>query len=233
MRFRPLFKGMFFTSRLDLITPQHVLKFFAYLSGLSKFIHTHKKKVSFCDFYSPKFDYNKRYALFSHIISTEDLDDIDYFEFGVENGKSFKWWLQNIKNKNARFFGFDTFSGLPEAWGPYKKGDMSAGDVPKIDDSRKLFIQGLFQQTLPMHLDKFDSSKRKVIHLDADLYSSTLYVLTSLAPYLKAGDILFFDEFNVPMHEYKAFIEFVRSYYINYEVLGAVNNFYQIAVKIQ
>jgi hypothetical protein len=54
-----------------------------------------------------------------------------------------------------------------------------------------------------------------------------------MAPFLKSGDILLFDEFNVPMHEYKAFTEFVNAYYIDYEVLGAVNNFYQIAVKIK
>ena len=41
--------------------------------------------------------------------------------------------------------------------------------------------------------------------MDADLYSSTLYVLTMLAPYLKAGDIVMFDEFTVPRHEYLAF----------------------------
>ncbi len=54
-----------------------------------------------------------------------------------------------------------------------------------------------------------------------------------MTPYLKAGDIIFFDEFNVPMHEFKVFTEWSQSFYIDYEVLGAVNNFYQIAVKIK
>jgi hypothetical protein len=58
-------------------------------------------------------------------------------------------------------------------------------------------------------------------------------VLTTLAPFIKKGDILFFDEFNVPMHEFKAFTEWVSSFYIDYEVLGAVNNFYQVAIKIK
>ena len=69
--------------------------------------------------------------------------------------------------------------------------------------------------------------------MDADLYSSTLYVLTSIARYLKPGDIIFFDEFNVPNHEFAAFNQFVSSYYIKYELLGAVNNYYQIAIKIK
>jgi signal peptidase I len=53
-----------------------------------------------------------------------------------------------------------------------------------------------------------------------------------MTPYLKTGDIIFFDEFNVPMHEYKAFTEWTKSFYIKYEVIGSVNNFYHTAVKI-
>lgn len=69
--------------------------------------------------------------------------------------------------------------------------------------------------------------------MDADLFSSTLYVLTSLAPFLKSGDIIIFDEFNVPNHEFLAFEAFINSYYFEYEVLGAVNNYYNLAVKIK
>jgi uncharacterized membrane protein len=69
--------------------------------------------------------------------------------------------------------------------------------------------------------------------LDADIFSATLYVLTTLAPYLQPNDILFFDEFNVPSHEYLAFKMFTQSYYVQTEVLGAVNNFYQVAFKIK
>jgi hypothetical protein len=69
--------------------------------------------------------------------------------------------------------------------------------------------------------------------MDADLYSSTLFVLTTLSPYLKKGDIILFDEFNVPLHEYKALKDWSESFYINYSVLGEVNNFYQIAIKLE
>jgi hypothetical protein len=68
--------------------------------------------------------------------------------------------------------------------------------------------------------------------MDADLYSSTLFALTMMAPFLRNGDIVLFDEFNIPNHEFAAWSDFVRSYYIRYEVIGAVNNFYQIAIKI-
>jgi hypothetical protein len=68
--------------------------------------------------------------------------------------------------------------------------------------------------------------------MDADLYTSTLFVLTSISPILNKGDIIIFDEFNVPMHEFKAFSEWIKAYYIQYEVIAAVNNYYQIAIQI-
>ena len=73
----------------------------------------------------------------------------------------------------------------------------------------------------------------KVIHLDADLFSSTLFALTSMAPYLRKGDILLFDEFNVPNHESLAFRMFCESYYVRTKLIGAVNNYLQVALIIE
>jgi hypothetical protein len=53
-----------------------------------------------------------------------------------------------------------------------------------------------------------------------------------LAPHLQAGDVLIFDEFGVPTHEFKAFTEFFASHYRGYEVLGAVNNYLHLAVRL-
>jgi hypothetical protein len=72
-----------------------------------------------------------------------------------------------------------------------------------------------------------------VIHLDADLYSATLFVLSQLYAKLKPGDIILFDEFNVPMSEFRAFEDFASSFYVDYEVIGAVNNYFQLAVRIK
>jgi hypothetical protein len=68
--------------------------------------------------------------------------------------------------------------------------------------------------------------------MDADLYSATLYVLTTLAPFLKKGDIIFFDEFVVPTHEFKAYLDFIQSFYLNLELIGAANNYYFAAFKV-
>ena len=42
----------------------------------------------------------------------------------------------------------------------------------------------------------------------------------------KSGDIILFDEFNVPNHEYSVFKIFNESFYIDFELIGAVNNYY-------
>jgi len=204
-----------------------------YLAKASKFINENKK-CKFSDFYSYNFNHSKRYTMYDFVLKSEHLNnDVIYLEFGVEKGSSIKWWSENIKNANAKFYGFDTFEGLPEDWGGYQKGSMSAnGSLPDINDNRIEFIKGLFQKTLPKFLVNKSLSKKLIVHLDADLYSSTQYVLWWLSPYLKAGDILLFDEFNVPMHEVKAFCEFVSSSYIKYKVIANVNNFYQTAIKI-
>ncbi|NVO08689.1 MAG: class I SAM-dependent methyltransferase [Bacteroidales bacterium] len=211
--------------------------FFGYNTlSLSKWISKQDSKGTYNDFYTSKRDYARRYKLYQHILETKNLADIpiDYLEFGVCQGNSFRWWVNGNKNQDSRFYGFDTFEGLPEAWGMvFKKGDMNA-IIPDIDDKRVEFIKGLFQETfIPFtQSHSLKSEKVKVIHLDADLFSSTLYILTSIAPYLKKGDILLFDEFNVPNHEFHAFQCFTQSYYIKTKLLGAVNNYLQVALEI-
>lgn len=227
-------KGLFFVCRIDKIVPIKLFYFLGHIADLSKWISVNKKKCK-NDFYTRKFNYKKREILYEQVANDYNLNtNIDYIEFGVSKGLSFKWWINRIKDNDARFYGFDTFTGLPESWGPYKKGDMGTNSAPPvIDDNRYKFYQGLFQQTLLPFLSSYDAGKRKVIHMDADIYSATLYVLTLITPFLKSGDIIFFDEFNVPLHEFKAFKEWSISFYIDYEVLGGVNNFYQVAIMIK
>lgn len=232
-RIRRKLKGWYFALKLHRLLPYRIAAFASQMGALSAWIEKNRS-IQYSDFYTGRFDYSKRYLLYEHLISAEGLKgDIDYLEFGVAAGFSFRWWAGHITDAESRFYGFDTFTGLPEDWGSFRKGDMNNGNkVPEIDDDRCTFYQGLFQQTLPQFLGSYKAGKRKVIHMDADLYSSTLYVLTSLSQYLRKDDILIFDEFNVPMHEFKAFSEWIKAYQINYKVLAASNNFYQVAVKI-
>ena len=203
--------------------------------SMTRWIAQQNKKDILNDFYSPRRNYDKRLQLFDHICDKFNLpaQPIDYLEFGVASGHSFRWWISKCTHTDSKFYGFDTFEGLPENWGAFKKGDMIAG-VPVLDDQRAKFLKGLFQDSLPAFLKEtnLNNDRKKVIHLDADLFSSTLFALTSLAPYLKSGDMLLFDEFNVPNHEYYAFRIFTESYYVKITLVAAVNNFYQVAMAI-
>jgi O-methyltransferase len=205
----------------------------AYLSKQSKWINQNKD-LAYNDFFSGDRTREKRFGLYQFLLDKFiKSNSINYLEFGVANGGSFYWWLKQHKNADSRFHGFDTFSGLPEDWGAFKKGDMNNGnEILKTDDTRARFYQGLFQQTLPSFLKTFNNEKQTVIHMDADLYSSTLFTLTSFAPYLKKGDIIFFDEFCVPTHEFLAVKNFTESYYINLKAIAASNNYLFTAFEV-
>ena len=204
-----------------------------WMTRLSKWA-SDNKKIAFNDFPS-KWDYNKRYDLYRYVFKNEILNlDINYLEFGVADGHSFNWWMTENNHPASCFYGFDTFTGLPEDFGPYKKGTFAnSNNIPAIKDDRGKFYQGLFQQTLPSFLKNFSSDKKNVIMLDADLYTATLFVLTSLAPFLKKDDIIFFDEFAVPTHEFMAYQEFISSYYFDLELIGAANNYYFVAFRVK
>ncbi len=211
----------------------------AYMARLAKWTHGHRDVSFNADADESEFRYNKRERLFQFVCDAEGLDGpIDYLEFGVAKGKSFFWWLSQNQHPKSNFTGFDTFTGLPEDFGPVKAGTFDTkGSVPETDDPRAHFVAGYFQKTLGPFLKEpglteRSSERRLVVHLDADLYSSTLFVLTRLAPMLQPNDILLFDEFGVPMHEFKAFTEFVQAYQIGYEVLGQANDYLQVAVKL-
>lgn len=228
-------KRAFVTLKLHrLIEPVNpILMRLSFLSKQAAWVSRHGD-LPFSDRGDPSLRHEKRYELYQYVLAAERLDEaIDYLEFGVGHGYSFRWWTEHNKHPETRFVGFDTFTGLPEDWGVHKQGTFSSGGhPPEIDDSRIQWVAGLFQDTLPRFLAGYAPGRRKLIHLDADMYSSTLYVLTMLAPHLRKGDILLFDEFGVPTHEFRAFTDFVSAYRLQYEVLGQVNNYLQVAIKL-
>lgn len=149
---------------------------------------------------------------------------ICYLEFGVYEGKSINFFASINNNPESKFYGFDTFEGLPEDWGKLKKGTFDTeGTIPKIKDYRINFIQGLFQETLRRFLNNFSTEDRLIIHLDADLYSSTMYVLSSLDVLLKSGDIIIFDEFSSVTHEFRAYLDYTSSFRRELVVLSMVH----------
>jgi hypothetical protein len=149
---------------------------------------------------------------------------IDYLEFGVFEGNSIRKWSEINSDSMSRFYGFDTFTGLPEDWfGNMGEGTFTTeGKIPEIQDSRVTFVKGLFTDTLDVFLRDYNRKNKIVLHIDADLYSSTLFVLISLRRILVKGDIIIFDDFMDPVGEIKAFLDYCHAFRINPNLIAYV-----------
>jgi hypothetical protein len=93
--------------------------------------------------------------------------------------------------------------------------------------------KGWFSDTIPAwHVQH--TGPIAFIHIDCDLYSSTVDILTGLADRLQAGTVILFDEyFNYPgwrQHEFQAWQEFVASRGITYEYVAYARQ--QVMVRI-
>lgn len=226
------------TRLLQVFQPFNKLFAFIYnFNLLTSWIHKHKKDSLLTnDFYRPVRHYDDRLKSFEAIAAQYHFttQPTCYLEFGVAAGNSFKWWIAKCTNPASRFYGFDTFEGLPESWGVFNKGDMHS-PIPEINDTRASFYKGIFQDTLNGFIDDHREelrSTRKLIHLDADLFSATLFALSQLYPYLNKGDIIMFDEFNVYDHEFMAYRLFTECFYVNLKPISAQNNFYHAAFEV-
>ncbi|HOI69459.1 MAG TPA: TylF/MycF/NovP-related O-methyltransferase [Methanothrix sp.] len=157
---------------------------------------------------------------------------IDFLEFGVYKGESLNYWAKMNTNPDSRFFGFDSFLGLPEKWikplGSLPSGQFSLdGQIPNIEDNRVNLVKGWFQDTLQDFLRNYEcDNKLKVLHFDADLYSSTLFALTKLDSHLANGDIIIFDEFSGG-DEFKAFLDYTQAYMKKFDIVAASGPTYQ------
>ena len=188
------------------------------------------------DFYTSGYEYENRYKLYAFLLEKYALihSSINYMEFGVEEGNSLKWWAEHNKNASSCFLGLDTFTGLPEKWGNFKKGDMIfSKEKITLSDSRVFFFEGLFQHTTNQALEQLNPTHRTIFHMDADLFSSTLFALTQCYRCMKPGDLIIFDEFSTPTHEFQAFHLFTSTFYIRYEVVAAACNFSFVAIEIK
>jgi hypothetical protein len=153
----------------------------------------------------------ERVELYEQVAAKVIGKKVLYLEFGVSHGRSMRTWSYLLKDSSAILHGFDTFEGLPPGGGrEWAPGDYSqGGKAPEIPDPRVTFFKGLFEETLPNYT--LPDHDVLVINIDCDLYSSTTFVLNSLAPYIKPGTFIYFDEFSDQAHELRAFDELLHN----------------------
>lgn len=196
-------------------------KQYAYAVRLSQFLKENR--------HAPRLE--NRYRLYDRMIATLGLEAeaLQYLEFGVFKGDSIRYWAAANRNPGSSFSGFDSFEGLPEDWfkGMPKGAFDVGGQFPDSDDHRVQFVKGWFSESLKPFLREHrpDPSKRTVLHLDADLYSSTYYVLNCLYfdNWIKPGTVLIFDEVvvaSIAHTEFRAFWDFVQVMNLRYKVIG-------------
>lgn len=175
-----------------------------------------------------------RWEVYENVARAAQLDraPITYLEFGTFEGESLRWWLSFNRNEHSRFVGFDSFEGLSEPWRGYDVGHF-ATQPPRIDDPRCRLVTGLFQKTLPGFLTTHRPHGTQVVFMDADLYSSTLFVLAHIAPHLRPGDLITFDEFQVWMHEFRAFVSVLSAFPMEYQLLRRSPDWSQVVLEIR
>ncbi len=211
-----------------------------WMTRLGKWMVRHRKDLRPVEGRFPvlHYDYRRRYRLYQTVIRhLQGAERIDYLEFGVAGGDSLRWWLHHAPSEaKVSFYGFDTFTGLPEQFGLFGRGAFAPPAelhlATQSPQHQLTLLKGLFQETLPDFLRHWQRAERVVVHMDADLFTATLYVLMLLTPYLQDGDIIIFDEFAVPLHEFRAFSLWTQSCYLQPQIIASCNNCLQVAFSV-
>lgn len=170
--------------------------------------------------------FEARPALYAYVFEHTPQEGL-ILEFGVKHGNS----INRIAALTERaVHGFDSFEGLPDdgllpkdksAKWHVGKGNIG-GKLPQVAPNVVLH-KGWFEDTLPAFLQDHNEPVA-FIHIDADIYSSTMTALENTAERLRPGTVIVFDEyFNYvgwQKHEYRAFKEFVQNHGVVYEYLA-------------
>jgi len=170
----------------------------------------------------PDLNTNPLSYVFEHM-KLQHKPDTLWLEFGTYSGNTINYIS---KFTNDKVYGFDSFEGLPEKWRDgYDKGCFNKnGNLPEVNSNVEL-IKGWFNETV-LNFIQTHNKKVSFIHMDADLYSSTKYVLDTLKDYIDTDCIIVFDElvnypgFDGDTGELKAFYEFITENKVDYEWIG-------------
>lgn len=162
------------------------------------------------------------------------IDVGDYYEFGVFRGYTLWSAYQACRRLGlgaTRFYGFDSFQGLPapeeteETGGQFFAGQFacSKAEVTRhltqrgIDWTRVELIEGFFDKTLTATLKGQRPFRPVAVALiDCDLYSSTRDVLAWLASLIQDESILLLDDWRAlddpSLGQQRAFGEFLAEH---------------------
>jgi hypothetical protein len=157
----------------------------------------------------------------------------DFAEFGVWKGACARYTTKFIFGERKLHL-FDSFEGLPTDWvGKFKKGHFNlGGNIPKFNPNKTVVYKGWFSDTVPAFAKSL-KAPLSFIHMDADLYSSTMDVLIPLNDKIAKGTIVLFDEylFKGLDDEHRALIDWSKRCDRRFDYLWRTKG-PQVAIKI-
>lgn len=136
--------------------------------------------------------------------------DGDYAEFGCGRTLTYAYDRARRHGHPAKLWGFDSFEGLPAPEGAvdehpewkerrlatpiedYRRFCRSNG----VPDDAYTLVKGFFSDTLGKMAPTDAPTNISLAYIDCDMYSSTMTVLDFLAPRLKHGMVLAFDDYH-------------------------------------
>jgi O-methyltransferase len=216
------------TSLFRLLSRQLPARHRTFLKGLWLFLFDGFSYRAHCDYLFT--DERLKYVHILESINYTRVAGIPsvYFEFGCHSARTFAAAVRAsryFRLNNFKFFAFDSFQGLPSTNqvddGTFSTGTFATG----IDEflslvhqfsglrlSRQNIVQGFYSESLTLELQK-RMPKAGVIHIDVDLYSSTVEVLRFVKPLMVVGTVLLFDDWycfspGIPKGESLALQEF-------------------------
>jgi O-methyltransferase len=157
--------------------------------------------------YTPREEFIKETMEYIGITGVEG----DYLEFGVFQGRTFVpayHFAQRNNLRSMRFYGFDSFEGLPAITGKDEGGEFCQGQYSLgLDQFRKLvskrgvsldktgLVKGWYDKVLNGDTkQQLSIRKAAFIFIDCDLYESTVPVLNFITDYLQSGTVVAFDD---------------------------------------
>lgn len=160
------------------------------------------------------YKFTDEYLKYVHILEAINYAKVSqispiYFEFGCHSGRTFSAAVRAakyLKISDMQFYAFDSFQGLPETKqnvdGIFTTGSFNTNKddfiyfvkaMSGLTLENQYIMEGFYENSLTKAL-QLTMPKVGVVHIDVDLYSSTVEVLKFIKPLLMIGSVLLFDD---------------------------------------
>ena len=149
-----------------------------------------------------------KYIAIKKVLINLWIDQIqgDCIEFGIFTGSSFKHTIRtekkiNRNNKDACFYGLDSFEGFPDNDHPFfqdvnfKSSFKRAKKIENKFRGRAFVFKGYFSDSLSRESKLININKLKFVNIDCDLYISSIEPIDFIIPRLSKGAYIIIDDF--------------------------------------